>query len=422
MKKYLLITIAILPLFLFMSCPPEKNEPIELEIYETYCTSIKLKITMLDSVNGKEYTIKRNDSTIINGWMIDNEEIVTDENLEPNTQYTYKAYSKNDESEIVTATTMDTTSHDFTWTIDTLGIYASSLRDVAIIDENNIWAVGEIVTDTANYNAAHWNGEEWELIKILSGNSAVSAIIYFNEDDMWVSIGSFPVNWNGNEWTLFHLHNMGIDADICQSIWGSSSEDIYFVGNSGSIVHYDGNNFEKMESGTKVQLDDVSGNDNNVFAAGYENMGDNAGKSVALVYENNEWQTIKYEDHFYPNNSREWGLISTVWAKRNKAYIMTYSGLREYYSGKIIATLSQLGNSRYHIDDITGNDLNDYFLLHGLAGFIHYNGYSWHQYNEISNQYTIRSYKADFKNNTIVAVGYMGSLIHAVIITGKRNN
>ena len=144
MKKYLLITIAILPLFLFMSCPPEKNEPIELEIYETYCTSIKLKITMLDSVNGKEYTIKRNDSTIINGWMIDNEEIVTDENLEPNTQYTYKAYSKNDESEIVTATTMDTTSHDFTWTIDTLGIYGSSLRDVAIIDENNICVGGEI--------------------------------------------------------------------------------------------------------------------------------------------------------------------------------------------------------------------------------------------------------------------------------------
>ncbi|MDA3870889.1 MAG: hypothetical protein PF551_00880 [Candidatus Marinimicrobia bacterium] len=97
---------------------------------------------MQDSLNGKEYTIKRNDSTIINGWMIDNEEIVTDENLEPNTQYTYKAYSKNDESEIVTAITMDTTSHDFTWTIDTLGIYGSSLRDVAIIDENNIWVVG----------------------------------------------------------------------------------------------------------------------------------------------------------------------------------------------------------------------------------------------------------------------------------------
>ncbi len=106
MCKYLLITIAIFPLFLFMSCPPEKNEPIELEIYETYCTSIELKITMMDSLKEKEYSVKRNDSLIAIGTMTDNQIIITDENLEPNTQYTYKAYSKNDESELVTAITM----------------------------------------------------------------------------------------------------------------------------------------------------------------------------------------------------------------------------------------------------------------------------------------------------------------------------
>ena len=133
----------IIPLFLFMSCPPEKNEPIELEIYETYCTSIELKITMLDSLKEKEYSVKRNDSLIATGTMTDNQIIITDEDLEPNTQYSYKAYSKNDESELVTAITMDTTSHNFTWTIDTLGIYGSSLRDVAIIDENNICVGGE---------------------------------------------------------------------------------------------------------------------------------------------------------------------------------------------------------------------------------------------------------------------------------------
>ena len=57
---------------------------------------------------------------------------------------------------------MDTTSHNFTWDIDTLGI-SGTLRDVQIIDENNIWVVGEIETDTATYNAAHWNGNDWEM-------------------------------------------------------------------------------------------------------------------------------------------------------------------------------------------------------------------------------------------------------------------
>ncbi|MDA3871912.1 MAG: hypothetical protein PF551_06125, partial [Candidatus Marinimicrobia bacterium] len=207
MKKYLLITIAILPLFLFMSCPPEKKEPIELEIYETYCTSIELKITMLDSVKEKEYSVKRNDSLIATGTMTDNQIIITDENLEPNTQYSYKAYSKNDESELVTAITMDTTSHDFTWEIDTLGNYGSILRDVAIIDENNIWVVGEIRTDSTNYNAAHWNGEEWELIGINFFTFCeqtyvhpypARSIIAFNKNDIWISSGSQIAHWNGN--------------------------------------------------------------------------------------------------------------------------------------------------------------------------------------------------------------------------------
>jgi hypothetical protein len=40
----------------------------------------------------------------------------------------------------------DTTSHNFTWRLDTLGTNWSILLDVAIVNENDIWAVGEIHT------------------------------------------------------------------------------------------------------------------------------------------------------------------------------------------------------------------------------------------------------------------------------------
>ena len=68
---------------------------------------------------------------------------------------------------------MDTTSHNFTfqsWTFGTVG--SSTLYDIAIINENNIWAVGEImIADTSingytTYNAVHWNGGEWSLHKL----------------------------------------------------------------------------------------------------------------------------------------------------------------------------------------------------------------------------------------------------------------
>jgi hypothetical protein len=68
---------------------------------------------------------------------------------------------------------IDTTSHVINWTIDEIGEYGSILRDVAIIDENNIWAVGEIYLkdtlgnpDPKAYNAVHWDGSKWQLKRI----------------------------------------------------------------------------------------------------------------------------------------------------------------------------------------------------------------------------------------------------------------
>ncbi|NOX65840.1 MAG: hypothetical protein GXO85_08580 [Chlorobi bacterium] len=79
---------------------------------------------------------------------------------------------------------MDTTSHNFAWETYTFGgVNGSSyLKDVAIINENNIWAVGEIHTEETDqfdsngvwvkpYNAIHWDGSTWELKRILSSCS-----------------------------------------------------------------------------------------------------------------------------------------------------------------------------------------------------------------------------------------------------------
>jgi len=125
---------------------------------------------------------------------------------------------------------LDTTSHNYTWTIDTLGTNGSYLRDVIIIDENNIWAVGNIVTDTGEYNAARWNGMVWELFGIYSNTANLYSIKYFSEDDIWVTSHCFPIHWDGSNWTLYHLNNMGLDVCAGYANWGSSTSNMYFVG------------------------------------------------------------------------------------------------------------------------------------------------------------------------------------------------
>ncbi len=112
-------------------------------------------------------------------------------------------------------TTMDTTSHNFTWQTFTFGQHSNSvLYDVAIIDENNIWAVGAIYMndslgnhDPNAYNAVHWDGIKWDLKRIQfytfcgqqhTGSYPAKSIFAFGSNDIWVGMDSSQVvRWNG---------------------------------------------------------------------------------------------------------------------------------------------------------------------------------------------------------------------------------
>jgi len=103
--------------------------------------------------------------------MTTNDSVFIDENLLPRRTYKYRAFRLNgtaptDSSTPVQVTTMDTTSHNFTWQIDTLGATASTLYDVVIINDTLAYAVGEMYlrdsTGQINpqaYNMAKWNVE-----------------------------------------------------------------------------------------------------------------------------------------------------------------------------------------------------------------------------------------------------------------------
>ncbi len=80
---------------------------------------------------------------------------------------------------------MDTTSHNFTWQTFTFGEHTRYAFDVAIIDENNIWAVGEIYMNDSLGNPdpslimlLHWNGTDWKPEKICFINRQDNLILH----------------------------------------------------------------------------------------------------------------------------------------------------------------------------------------------------------------------------------------------------
>jgi len=279
-KTAIFAIFSILAIFLAVSCKECPTEPESGNIFLSTAyiatQSVYLKINVSDSRNATEIRIQRDTTTILATNLISGDTLIIDDSLQPGKTYTYQGYLLDRgevmfSGEILPVTTMDTTTHEiYSWEIDTLGL-SGEINDIWIVDENDIWVVGQIVvpdpdsswngTGRETFNAAHWNGEEWELMRIIN-SSPIFSIFYLSADDIWMVSYGYPVHWDGNNWILYRFQDMGINASSL-SLWGTSSSNMYFVGLEGSIVHYDGSSFEKMESGTDCNLDDVYGLDNN---------------------------------------------------------------------------------------------------------------------------------------------------------------
>ncbi len=195
----------------------------------------------------------------------------------------------------------DTTTHNFTWHTDTLGEWPSVLYDVAAVDENNVWAVGDIKKADSHYNVIKWNGESYDYLSLklhaYGGNNPLyqelRSSIAFSVNDVWVfPIGGAYAHWDGSKWEseYFGTFQKGITLDV----WGSSSNDIFIVGSNGSITHYDGSSFTLMESGTDVELRDITGYVDPETGLTHAWA---AGPLTLLHYDGYEWQTVWDENN-----------------------------------------------------------------------------------------------------------------------------
>ena len=320
---------------------------------------------------------------------------------------------------------LDTTSHDFTWTIDTLGIYGSYLKDEAIIDENNIWVVGNIETDSGRFNLAKWNGDRWDLHLFGVAGVTGDGIHAFSDNDVWVATGII-YHWNNGTWERYHLWDMGVlgteDGGVT-SVWGSSPEDIWFVGSGGSIVHYDGSGFTRLESGTDIPLLNVTGSTDgeHVFAVGWDS---HRGYSIILEFREQTWHTLYYTEDVLPGEGNMGAIDEGTDVFQDTAYFSPSSGLWKY---NYRTGDSRLESFNYFMDyggrAINVKAANDITILTNWARVIHFNGASWHVDNTIKNQFgpgNITCKAMDRKSDTIAAVGYVYGGLHAFVARGTR--
>jgi len=320
---------------------------------------------------------------------------------------------------------MDTTSHNFTFETFTFGGNAGSctLYDVAIIDENYIIAVGTIYfTDTIGqpdpqpYGAAIWDGQSWELKKLFyNTNIPVTprGIFVISPTEIYLASGSI-FKWDGSSSTVQLVYsrlNLPDPNATIEKLWGNSSSSIYGVGNIGSIVFYNGQSWQRIESGTELIIRDVWGviekenNQRKVFCTVLSSVALGEHK-ILTIDENNKVDSLHWDTG---------RIVTSSWTKEGKFIYTSGWGVFSNKSGRWI---EERTIPLFYTNRVRGNGLNDIVVVGNYGFLAHNNGKNWKVYDEFLQMTSADFYSVAVNTNTIVVVGYDGE--KALTILGKK--
>ncbi len=135
-------------------------------------------------------------------------------------------------------------------------------------------------------------------------------------DPCLAAVGQWEATWQ------IEVESSGLEGDTpdinIMDVWGSGPDDIYAVGFLGNILHYDGQQWTPMESGTEANLEGVWGyvlkdEDGQVVRTDVFAVGD---EGTILRYDGNAWQkqiVISDPDPDNPNPAEVTGSFHDVW-------------------------------------------------------------------------------------------------------------
>ncbi len=433
MKHLQKIFLVIITASLFNVCnttEPPGNQTLTLKLEDVSCTEAWIQLTTNNLQLPTTINILKNNTVAQTFSLSTQDTLLYIDSLLPNQTYKFKvvltnnpqptSYPQPPTSNEVSVTTMDTTSHNFTWqtfTFGDAGAGSSTLYDVAIIDGNNIWAVGEIYMldslgrpDPNAYNAIHWNGQSWELKRIMfyticgqqsRSSYPAKSIFAFNDNEIWIGM-------DGDQITKLENGLQVITTCLPWSfsinkLWGSNSNDLYTVGSNGNIAHYQNGSWTKIESGTNLEIQDVLGESN------LENLQQEVFCIASDKYQQIDKKVYKIMNNNITEISTEglpWSLSSIWFKSKYKCYIVG--------DGIFMKNLSNAGYWRditqgitpYYTHLIRGTGLNDVVVGGSFGELLHFNGSTWYSYKGRELPEFIGNYfSVGIKGNTVCAVG-----------------
>ena len=270
------------------------------------------------------------------------------------------------------------------------------------------------------YNAVHWDGSSWELLRIpyhYNGDDfyhPIQAVFSFNESDIWFC-GNGVIHWDGT-----NFRPIGISSGVwgpyqMNKMWGSSRSNLFIVGDNGNIARYNGTSWQRIESGTDLDIYDIWGEYNEkttefeVFTVASKLLVNQEKKIFRINKTNN---VISISTNGIPSN------LTGIWFK-NKVFYVVGNGMFRKTDIESTSewTAFNYGLTSYYIGDIRGDDYNDIIATGSFGELVHFNGENWKSFTEVT--YMNGAWSGTIKGNIICCVGLVNN--EAIITIGKRN-
>ncbi|MEP0861822.1 MAG: hypothetical protein HRF52_10350 [Ignavibacterium sp.] len=405
LKTYIPLLALILQLLLFATSCKQSTEPpiippdegvantivLTVEWTDLYRINVKWNRAKADTLEPFTYRLIQTDEQG-NKTIKDFTNIILDTNytagvpdsLAQGKSYWFKVEGYNKENKLkdtsitVIGKTLSPTSHDIVWQIDTLGQPGNFLNDIWGLDENNVWAVGYVHLPDGESGIIKWNGIEWMSFPTSSG--VKYGIFGFSQSNIFVVGESvnrgFIAIWNGNNWTEYrddYFLSRGDTVYPLRAVWGSASNDVWAVGDFGTIIHWDGKEWKKIKSPLDLSLNDVWGTDaNNVYIL--KTSVDNT--STVARYNGIYWEDLTDRIPAGPKN------FNSIWIdKSGTGYVVGNSTL--YFDGKSFNRVN-INQSSYSVR-IRGRNSADVIVSGQRGRVYHFNGLNWVNFPQLED-------------------------------------
>jgi hypothetical protein len=206
-----------------------------------------------------------------------------------------------------------------------------------------------------------------------------------------------------------------------------SNSTIYLIGGKGTIAYFNGKTWKEIESGTDADLKDIWGTPDGreIWVCGW----DWSGRCTILDINFNSAKII-WDSQVLKNSFVFHDYINSLWANGNGEFMLAGGAVYHYslIDKNIIRNeWIRHKNGRYVFDPgnftyrIRGSGKNNIVIAGDGAMIWHYNGKSWHKYEELWNQDN-RLYGLAVTDNLIIAAGttFEGFTEKAFLLIGRR--